>query len=517
MALLEIDNLSMSYADKQLYNNASLQLQARERMGIVGQNGAGKSTLIKIITEQILPVSGTISWQKNIRVGYLDQYAEIPLELTAIDFLHTAFNDLYTKETQLTAKYTEYADTGDEQLLIQAGQLQAELESAGFYDLDTKVEKIITGLGLTDLADQLTASMSGGQRSKLILAKLLLAHNDVIILDEPTNYLDTVHIAWLVEFLQNYAGAALIVSHDYEFLEQVTTTIADVAFGKITKYRGSFRQAMQQKDASRNRQLREFTKQQTLIAKTEQFINKNRAGTKSKQAKSRERMLDKLEVITAPDQLMRARFEFPYTEIESQVVLTVNNLEVGYEQPLLAPVSFKLVHGQKIALTGFNGVGKSTLIKSLLGQIKTLGGSSQFAPAVAVNYFSQELIWENDQLTPLEVLSNSYPMLEQRELRQRLGSAGINNENAQKQIALLSGGEQAKVKLALMELVPSNFLILDEPTNHLDETTKIGLQKALQKFPGNVILVSHETDFYRDWLPNSLDVAALSLQATTEE
>lgn len=269
---------------------------------------------------------------------------------------------------------------------------------------------------------------------------------------------------------------------------------------------------MKQKDENRNRQLRAFTQQQTLIAKTEQFIAKNKAGTKSKQAKSRERMLDKLTIIDAPDHEARATFDFPYEEMESQEVLTVERLVVGYEHALLHPVSFKMTHGQKVVLKGFNGVGKSTLIKSILGQIKALGGTTQFAPAVKVNYFSQDLTWKDDTLTPLQVLADAYPLLEPRVLRRRLGAAGINSENAQKALHLLSGGEQAKVKLALMELVPSNFLIMDEPTNHLDEATKQALQKALKTFPGNVILVSHEAEFYRDWLPWEIDVAALTTQ-----
>lgn len=513
MALLEVKNLSMSYADKQLYTDAAFQLEKHEHMGLIGHNGAGKSTLIKLLTGQILPVSGSIVWQNKISVGYLDQYAQLPTELTLTAFLHTAYDNLYTLEHTMTVAYENYATTGDEKFLNQAGEIQADLEVAGFYDIEIKIAKIISGLGLDDIGvDHLTGEMSGGQRSKLILAKLLLENNDVIILDEPTNYLDTAHISWLVEFLQTYAGAAIIISHDYEFLEQVTTTIADIAFGKITKYRGSFKQAMRQKEENQNRQLRSFTQQQTLIAKTEKFIAKNKAGTKSKQAKSRERMLDKLTLIDAPTHEIPASFAFPYLEIESQAVLQVKDLVVGYEHALLAPVSFRMTHGQKVVLKGFNGVGKSTLIKSIMGQIDALSGSSSFAPAVTVNYFNQDLIWADDTMTPLAVMADAYPLLDQRQIRQRLGAAGINQANAQKELNLLSGGEQAKVKLALMELTASNFLIMDEPTNHLDEPTKQALQKALQKFPGNLILVSHETEFYRDWLPWEIDVAALSIQ-----
>ncbi|CAH0418346.1 ABC-F family ATP-binding cassette domain-containing protein [Periweissella ghanensis] len=537
MALLEVQGLSMSYDDKQLYTEAEFELQAGEHLGIVGQNGTGKSTLIKLITEQILPVSGTIKWQKGTSIGYLDQYAAVTDDLTVREFLATAFTNLYQMEAQMSAYYEQFAETGDEQLLMQAGQIQEQLEQAEFYDLDTKVEKVITGLGLNDIADHKTAQLSGGQRSKIILAKLLLANDEVLLLDEPTNYLDTVHIAWLVTFLQAFDGTTMIVSHDYDFLEQVTNSIVDIAFGKMTKYRGSFQEAMRQKNENRKRQLREFTQQQELIAKTQKFIDKNQAGTKAKQAKSRGRMLDKMNLVDAPDQDLRSYFDFPvYQPVEAEMedpyaiydepfetgpvapatTLTVNNLTVGYDQALLQPISFEMVAGQKLALVGFNGAGKSTLIKTLLGKITSLAGTSKFTEDIVVNYFNQDLTWENDQLTPLDVLRDQFPEMELQPIRRSLNNAGINKQNAQKPLALLSGGEQAKVKLALMTLTPSNFLIMDEPTNHLDEATKQALQRALKKFTGNLILVSHEADFYQDWLPDVLDISALSLNTPTD-
>lgn len=513
MALLEVSGLSMSFADKQLYEDAEFQLNKHEHMGIVGQNGAGKSTLIKILTGQTLPVTGMINWQKNLKVGYLDQYAEVPADLTMYQFLQTAFKELFDKEAQINDLYAQYSESADEELLVKAGQLQEQLETANFYELDTKIDKVVTGLGLNSIgADHLTGQMSGGQRSKVILAKLLLENDDVIILDEPTNNLDTAHIEWLVEFLQGFDGSAIIISHDYEFLEQVTNTIADIAFGKITKYRGSFQQAMRQKAEKREQQLRNFEKQQAVIAKAEKFISKNKAGSKSKQARSREKMLEKMEVIEAPDEELHASFDFPYVPMQSQEVLQVKHLTVGYTHALLSPVSFAMTHGQKLLLKGFNGAGKSTLIKSILGLIEPLNGESNFAPAVKVNYFNQDLDWANDKMTPLEVMADAFPKLEPRMARQRLGAAGINAANAQKEMHLLSGGEQTKVKLAMMELVPSNFLIMDEPTNHLDEDTKQALKKALIRFEGNLILVSHEGEFFRDWLPWEIDVAALSLK-----
>ena len=226
MAVLDVNGLTMSYADKKLYDQASFQLERGEHMGIVGENGAGKSTLIKILIGQVLPVAGKFTWQKNLKIGYLDQYVDIKAGMTLIEFLQTAFQDLYAKNDQMNQLYADYAEKLDDHLLNQAGQLQADLDAHHFYEIDTQIERVMTGLGLIELGrDHIVAEMSGGQRSKIILAKMLLEEPDVILLDEPTNYLDTAHIEWLIEYLSNYDGSAMIISHDYDFLERVTNTI----------------------------------------------------------------------------------------------------------------------------------------------------------------------------------------------------------------------------------------------------------------------------------------------------
>ena len=287
MAVLDVRNLTMSFADKKLYEDASFQLEKHEHMGIVGQNGAGKSTLIKILIGKELPVAGDIKWQKNTKIGYLDQYVDIPQGMTLIQFLHTAFQELYDVNEQMNELYARYATEMDDRLLERAGRLQERLDAADFYEVETKIERVMNGLGLNDIGkDHVVSEMSGGQRSKIILAKMLLENPDVILLDEPTNYLDTAHIEWLIEYLNDFDGAAMIISHDYDFLERVTNTICDVAFGKITKYRGSFKQAMRQKAERKETQEREYEKQQEVIEKAERFIRKNKAGSKSTMAKS---------------------------------------------------------------------------------------------------------------------------------------------------------------------------------------------------------------------------------------
>lgn len=503
----------MSFAEKDLYKDAEFTLEKGEHMGVVGQNGVGKSTLIKIITGSELPLSSDIKWQKNIKIGYLDQYADVDGDKTLIDFLRTAFADLYKTSDQLNQLYNDYAKNADDKLLERAGKLQDILDSSDFYNIDTRIEQTITGLGLDNIGrDHLVGKMSGGQRSKIILAKMLLADPDVILLDEPTNYLDVNQITWLVDYLNNFQGAAMVVSHDYDFLDQITNCIINVAFGKITKYRGSFKKAMRQRKEREEFQQKQYDKQQVEIDKAERFIRKNKAGSKSTMAKSREKKLAHMDKIDPPSTNISASFNFPYEDTGSHEALTVDKLSVGYNKPLLAPVTFTISMGEKVGFSGFNGVGKSTLIKTILNQLPAKGGTAKFSPSAILNYFSQDLTWDNNRMTPMQIISDKYSKLSQRTIRTKLAKCGLDAENAMKPIHELSGGEQTKVKLAMMEFVPSNFLIMDEPTNHLDEETKEALKRAIDRFPGNVIIVSHENSFYDGLVDKVLNVEKLSLR-----
>lgn len=513
MSILEVTDLSMSYADKQLYDKASFVLNKEDHMGVIGQNGAGKSTLIRLITGQTLPDNGMIKWQKGKKIGYLDQYAESAHDLTIGDFLKSAFAKLYDIAKKQEECYATYAKTLDDKLLEKAGKYQEILDAADFYSLDVKIDQVMTGLGIDVLGrKRQVSSCSGGQRSKIILAKLLLEQPDILLLDEPTNYLDTEHIEWLIDYLNAFSGCFMVISHDYDFLERITNTIIDVSFGKITKYTGSFKKAIKQKELKKEVQLKAYEKQRRQIEKDEAYIRKNKAGTRAAMAKSRQKRLDKMDRLTPPSDNLQANFSFPYIELLSSEILQVNKLSVGYDKPLLSPVTFSMSHGEKIVLKGFNGAGKSTLIKSILGQIKTFGGTAKFVDAAIINYFTQELVWDDPTKTPLQVLQDAYPKLEPKTIRQRLARAGINAANTLKPMELLSGGEQTKVKLCLLELKPSNVLILDEPTNHLDDETKEALKKALRDFPGNILLVSHEESFYADWVDKIFNVENIVLK-----
>lgn len=522
MSLLEVKNLMMDYPDKILYQDAGFNLEKSEHVGLIGQNGSGKSTLIDIITGKTLPLKGQIIWQNDIKIGYLDQYAQINKQKTLIEFLHSAFEELYAKENLINEYYELYANNLDDKLLEKISYLQEQLEKQDFYDIDTKINKVIDGLNLSEIGiNKKIKDMSGGQREKIILAKLLLQNNDILILDEPTNYLDTKHINWLIEYINNFNGSVLIASHDYVFLEQVTNTILDISFQKVTKYRGGFKKAMLQKENKQKQDLKRFTKQQNIIDKNETFISKNKAGTKSKQAKSREKMLDKLETVTLPKYYTNSTFKFIYQKIDEEFfddtdsdeippVLEVNNLSVGYNNnSLFNKIDFKLYPGQKMAITGFNGVGKSTLIKTILGKTPKISGEIYLSKYTSLNYFEQELTWIDNNKSAFKIIQDNFEKLNKENIFKILSSVGLNKEKIDAPIKTLSGGEQTKVKIANMELLSSNFLIMDEPTNHLDKKSKEALKRALKAFPGSLILITHEKKFFEDWIDLTIDVSKL--------
>ncbi|GMC02777.1 multidrug ABC transporter ATP-binding protein [Enterococcus thailandicus] len=507
MSILTLTNITQQFGDKILYEDVQLQLNAGEHLGLIGQNGAGKSTLIKIITGEILPDNGHIQWQKNIHRGYLDQYVEVDEQLTIQEFLKTAYADEFEKEQKIGELYTQYGETFDDSLLEKAGKLQTELDQGIFYQIDTLVAEMSSGLGLDVLgANTLLKELSGGQRSKVILAKLLLENPDVLILDEPTNHLDDQHIQWLTQFLQSFQGAYIVISHDQEFLDQITTHIADIEFGQLTKYTGHLKQALKQKEQNRESYLRQYHAQQKQIEKTEAYIRKYKAGSRSTMAKSRQKQLDKVDRLKPPTNTATAVFDFPFTPIVTTLALETTDLVIGYERPLLAPINLTIRFGETVAIRGFNGIGKSTLLKTLIGEIKQLDGDFHFPENTKINYFSQDLTWETPLETPLQYLSGHFPKATIKELRRQLAKAGLVNQLASEPLATLSGGEQTKVKLAQMTMNSGNLLILDEPTNHIDHETKASLQKGIQQFTGTVLVVSHEQEFYQELVDRVIEI-----------
>lgn len=512
MSLLSVQNLSQSFIDKTLYEDASFVLNKEDHMGVIGQNGVGKSTLIKILTGEIIPDDGQVKWQRKINVGYLDQYAKLQPGVTIRGFLQTAFSSLYQKEQELNQLYARYADNGDSNLLDKAGKLQTYLEENNFYKIDTEIERVASGLGLAELGfDHDVAKLSGGQRSKIILAKLLLQNPDVLVLDEPTNYLDVSHINWLVDYLNDFEGAFIVVSHDYDFLGQIANCVIDIDFGTITRYTGTLKQALKQKQANRETYLKAYANQQRKIAKTEAYIRKNKAGTRAKSAKSREKQLARMDILTPPKNNRKAKFEFPYVATASNLLLQTQDLVIGYDHALIkSAFNFSVGGDEKVAVTGFNGIGKTTLLKTLLGQIKPIYGNFELSVTAKMAYFQQDLVWPNKNMTPLQFLQEEFERKKPRELRQALARMGLTAQQAMSPLKELSGGEQEKVKLAKMQFEPANLLFLDEPTNHLDNDTKDALRRAITSFPGGVIIVSHERDFFRgNWVDKTIDLEKL--------
>ena len=513
MSLLTVKDLSQSFIDKTLYQDASFVLNKEDHMGVTGQNGVGKSTLIKILTGEVIQDEGTVKWQNKLNVGYLDQYAHLEPGMTLKEFLQTAFEELVEKEKKLNDLYLQYGENGDENLLDKAGKIQTYLEEQGFYDIDTKIDQVASGLGLLELGyDHDVSKMSGGQRSKLILAKLLLQNPDVLVLDEPTNYLDVGHIDWLVDYLNDFEGAFIVVSHDYDFLGRITNCIIDIDFGTITRYTGDLKHALRQKEADRESYLKAYANQQRKIKKTEAYIRKNKAGSRSKSAKSREKQLSKMDILTPPQNNKRAHVQFPYVATASNLLLQTQDLVIGYEEPLVkAAFNFSVGNGEKVAVTGFNGIGKTTLLKTLLGQLKPIKGSFDLSTTAKLAYFKQDLTWPNKNMTPLQYLQEQYPRIKPKELRQALARMGLSAQQAMSPLKELSGGEQEKVKLAQMSFEPANLLFLDEPTNHLDVATKDSLRKAIVEFEGGVIIVSHERDFFQgDWVDKTIDIETMN-------
>lgn len=507
--MLSLVNITQQFGDKVLYEDVSVQINRGEHVGLIGRNGAGKSTLIKIITGELLPDDGYVNFPKNLKMGYLDQYVQVDDTQTIRTFLQTAFADEFAKEARINELYAQYAETYDDNLLTSAGELQNQLDQGEFYQMDTLINDLAEGLGIAVLGmESPLKQLSGGQRSKLILAKMLLEKPDMLILDEPTNHLDDEHIKWLVQYLQQFDGTYLVVSHDRQFLNQITTQIIDIEFGKLTKYNGNLEKSLKLKELQNESYMKQYEAQQDHIKKTEAYIRKYKAGSRSTMAKSREKQLAKIDRLTPPADTPKPHLNFPIAPIVTTLALETDHLVIGYQTPLLAPINLTIRYGEKVAIRGFNGIGKSTLIKTLLGEIPALEGTFHFPQHTKINYFSQELDWEYPLQTPLQYLGDRYPKANTKELRRQLSRAGLPATLAQEELKLLSGGEQTKVKLAEMTLKKSNFLILDEPTNHIDQDTKENLRETLAAFAGTVIVVSHEAEFYEDFVDRVIELDA---------
>ena len=502
MSILEVKNLSHGFGDRAIFENVSFRLLKGEHIGLVGANGEGKSTFMSIVTGKLQPDEGKVEWSKYVTAGYLDQHAVLEKGMTVRDVLRTAFDELFKTEERINEIYMSMADEGADvdALMEEVGELQDRLETRDFYTLDAKIDEVARALGVMDFGmDTDVTDLSGGQRTKILLAKLLLEKPDILLLDEPTNYLDAEHIAWLKRYLQEYENAFVLISHDIPFLNDVINIVYHVENQDLVRYAGDY-DNFQSVYAMKKAQLEAaYERQQKEIADLQDFVNRNKARVATRNmAMSRQKKLDKMEIIELQAEKPKPEFHFKESRTPGRFIFQTKDLVIGYDSPLTkSPLNLTFERNQKVAIVGANGLGKTTLLKSLLGIIQPLEGEVETGDFIDLGYFEQEA--EGSRQTPLEAVWDAFPALNQAEVRAALAKCGLTSKHIESQIQVLSGGEQAKVRFCLLMNRENNVLVLDEPTNHLDVDAKDELKRALQAFKGSVLMVCHEPEFYEGW------------------
>lgn len=504
MSFLTVSHVSHSFGGRQILEDVSFKLEKGEHIGLVGANGEGKSTFFDLITDRLIPDDGQISWPSKITVGYLDQQSRLTKGKTIREVLRTAFDEDFAAEQEMLELYDKMAEADEDamnKMLNRVGEIQSRLEHSGFYSLDSRIEEFANGLGLGDIGlDKDVDQLSGGQRSKVLLTKLLLQDSEILLLDEPTNYLDVEHIHWLIRFLQNYENAFILISHDVPFLNEVANVIYHLEDCQLTRYTGNYDKFQELYQIHKAQLEAAYDRQQQEVARLEDFIARNKARVATTgMARSRQRKLDKMELIERPAERPKPHFRFQPGRTPGRFLAEAENLVLGYDTPLTRPVSFQLERNKKVAVKGVNGLGKTTLLKTILGEIKTLSGKITQGDFLQPGYFAQEEREKNEK-TALEDVWDEYPGLANAEVRGALANCGLTTEHITTKVFVLSGGEAAKVRLCKLMLREVNWLVLDEPTNHLDVEAKAELKKALIEFKGSILLVSHEPDFYEDWV-----------------
>lgn len=502
MSILNVERLSHGFGDRAIFNDVSFRLLKGEHIGLIGANGEGKSTFMNIITGKLQPDEGKVEWAKRTRVGYLDQHAVLTKGMTIRDVLRSAFQYLFDLEQEMNDMYAKMGDVSPEeleQLLEDVGTIQDTLTNQDFYLIDAKVDETARGLGLTDIGlDKDVNDLSGGQRTKVLLAKLLLEKPDILLLDEPTNYLDEQHIEWLKRYLQEYENAFILISHDIPFLNSVINLIYHMENQELTRYVGDYEKFQQSYEAKKQQLESAYKRQQQEIVELKDFVARNKASVATRNmAMSRQKKLDKMDIIELAKEKPKPQFNFRDARTSGKLIFETTDLVIGYDSPLSRPLNLRMERGQKIALVGANGIGKTTLLRSILGQIQPISGSARLGDLLEIGYFEQEMKDANYN-TCIEEIWNEFPSYTQFEVRAALAKCGLTTKHIESKVAVLSGGEKAKVRLCKLINRETNLLVLDEPTNHLDVDAKDELKRALKDYKGSILLISHEPEFYRD-------------------
>lgn len=502
MSILNVEHLTHGFGDRAIFEDVSFRLLKGEHIGLIGANGEGKSTFMSIVTGHLMPDEGKVEWAKNVRAGYLDQHAVLEEGMTIGDVLRSAFSWLFDMETEMNQMFEQMAEATPEEmerLLEETGTYQELLDQHDFYMIDAKVDEVARALGLLDLGlDRDVTDLSGGQRTKVLLAKLLLEKPDILLLDEPTNYLDEEHIAWLKRYLLDYENAFILISHDIPFLNEVVNIIYHMENQELNRYVGDY-EHFQEVYAMKKAQFEAaYRRQQQEISELKDFVARNKARVSTRNmAMSRQKKLDKMDVIELAAERPKPEFHFQYGQTPGKMLFETQDLVIGYDEPLSKPLNFSMERGQKIALVGTNGIGKTTLLKSILGLIPSISGECELGEKLQLGYFEQEVSPDNRN-SCIEEIWEEFPSFSQYEVRSALAKCGLTTKHIESQVRVLSGGEQAKVRLCKLLNRDTNFLLLDEPTNHLDVDAKDALKTALQEYRGSILLICHEPEFYQD-------------------
>jgi ATP-binding cassette subfamily F protein 3 len=507
MILLQINQLSKYFGPDPILTNIKLEVQTRDKIAIVGRNGAGKSTLLKIIAGYMSHDSGEIIKPKDVSVGYLAQDTGLESQLSIWDEMNLVFKELQSMEKEMRNLEQQMAIIDPaleskkfEQLLKEYDSLQVKFKESGGYQYEADIRSVLHGLGFSTFdSNTKIASLSGGQRTRLALGKLLLTNPDLLILDEPTNHLDIETLTWLEQYLQNYSGAILIVSHDRYFLDKIVTQVYEISRQTSTKYIGNYSSYLKYKAENYEKELKTYEKQQEEVAKLKDFIQRNlaRAST-TKLAQSRRKKLEKMDMLNKPlGDEKSANFQFDIERQSGNDVLKATNISVSYDSlhPIISNISFSISRGDSIALIGPNGIGKSTLLKSIVQKLDALSGTFALGSHVQIGYYDQQQADLTSNKRVLDELWDDYPQKTEKEIRTVLGNFLFSGDDVLKPVSTLSGGEKARLALAKLMLQNANFLILDEPTNHLDLDSKEILENALIDYPGTILFVSHDRYF----------------------